>query len=319
MRKSIKIIGSIIGIIIGIIVAIGLVMGIYLYSTLDSITVPNQDQVEQGPAAYPTIPGINHILLVGVDSINTDIATRSDAMMLLTLDAIHDNVKLTSFARDAYVNIPGIGYEKLTHAYAYGGAPLLLQTVEDNFEIEVDRYVIIDFKSFIIVVDFLGGVEANLEEIDLREFNRVAEENYRKYYDNTEEPFQPIETPGIYNLNGYQTLAYVRMRKTDSIYAREERQREVVEQVFKKVTRMPFTSYSTLLKEVLGYIKTNMSVMEIVKFAFTALQIGTDDVRQLEFPDPDTSEGGVIPGKGWVLQWDEPSGREALHAFLYEE
>ena len=202
MRKSIKIIGS----IIGIIVAIGLVMGIYLYRTLDSITVPNQDQVEQEPATYPTIPGISHVLLVGVDSIDPDIATRSDAMMLLTLDTIHDNVKLTSFARDAYVNIPGIGYEKLTHAYAYGGAPLLLQTVENNFEIEVDRYVIIDFKSFIVLVDFLGGVEADLEEVDLREFNRVAEENYRKYYDNTGKPFRPIEAPGTYNSVSYTHL-----------------------------------------------------------------------------------------------------------------
>lgn len=314
MRKSTKIIWS----IVGIIIAIVLVMGIYLYRTLDSITVPNQDIVEQEPATYPTIPGISHVLLVGVDSASTDIATRSDAMMLLTLDTIHDNVKLTSFARDAYVNIPGIGYEKLTHAYAYGEAPLLLQTVESNFQLEVDRYIVIDFKSFIVLVDRLGGVEANLEQVDLREFNRVAEENYRKFYDNKEDSFRPIESPGIYNLNGYQTLAYVRMRKTDSIYAREERQRDVVEQVFKKITRMPFTSYSALLKEVLPYIKTNMNVMDMVKLAFTALQIGTDDVRQLEFPNPNTSYGGSLPGKGWVLQWDEEAGREELHTFLNE-
>lgn len=315
MRKLIKIIS----VTILIIVILVCIIGIYLYRALDSITVPTQNHIQEDVATYPTIPGISHILLIGVDSINPDTTTRSDAMMLLTLDTIHDSIKLTSFARDAYVNIPGIGYEKLTHAYAYGGAPLLLQTVEDNFQIEVDRYVTIDFKSFIIVVDFLGGVEVNLEGIDLREFNRVAEESYRKYYDNTEEAFQAVEMPGIYNLNGYQTLAYVRMRKTDSIYAREERQREVVEQVFKKVVRMPFTSYSTILKEVLGYVKTNMSVLEIVKLGFTALQIGTDNIIQLEFPDPDTSQGGIIPGKGWVLQWDEPSGREALHAFLYEE
>lgn len=312
MRKSTKMIWS----VIGVLLALMLVFGIFLYRTLDSMTVPNQDMTEELPATYPTIPGISHVLLVGVDSTNTDIATRSDAMMLLTLDTTHDNVKLTSFARDAYVNIPGIGYEKLTHAYAYGGAPLLLQTVESNFRLEVDRYIVIDFKSFIVLVDRLGGVEASLEEVDLREFNRVAEENYRKFYDNKEANFEPINSPGVYNLNGYQTLAYVRMRKTDSIYAREERQRVVVEEVFRKISRMPFTSYTTLFKEVLPYIKTNMNPMDMVKLAFTALQIGTDDVRQLEFPNPNTSYGGTLPSKGWVLQWDEEAGRTELYEFL---
>lgn len=313
MRKFTKVMW----IVIGILLVIVLVWGIFLYRTLDSLQ-DKEEIAQTEPATYPTIPGISHVLLVGVDSISTDVATRSDAMMLLTLDNVHSNVKLTSFARDAYVNIPGIGYEKMTHAYAYGGAPLLLQTVENNFQIEVDRYIVIDFKSFIVLVNMLGGVEADLQEVDLGEFNRVSEENYRKFYDNEEVPFERIDTPGVYQLNGYQTLAFVRMRKTDSIYAREERQRAVVEEVFRKVTHMPFTSYNKLFKQVLPYITTNMNPMEIIKLGFTALQIGTDDIRELEFPDPNTSTGTTLPGKGWVLQWDEEAGREALQAFLNE-
>lgn len=314
MRKTTKIIWSVIGIILIMI----LMSGIFLYKTLDSMRVEEEGTSQSESVSYPTISGISHVLLVGVDSRSTDITTRSDAVMLLTLDTVHNNVKLTSFVRDAYVNIPGIGYEKLTHAYAYGGAPLLLQTVENNFHLEVDKYIVIDFKSFIKLVDLLGGVEASLEQVDLREFNRVAEENYRKFYENNDTAFNRIDSPGIYTLNGYQTLAYVRMRKTDSVFAREERQRKVVESVFKKVAHMPFTSYSKLFKEVLPYITTNMNPVDLVKLGFTALQIGTDDVRQLEFPSPDESIGGTLPGKGWVLQWDEEAGREALHAFLNE-
>lgn len=314
MRKTTKIIWSVIGIILIII----LMIGIFLYKTLDSMRVEEDDTTQSQSVSYPTISGISHVLLVGVDSRSTDITTRSDAVMLLTLDTVHNNVKLTSFVRDAYVNIPGVGYEKLTHAYAYGGAPLLLQTVENNFHLEVDKYIVSNFQSFIKLVDLLGGVEASLEQVDLREFNRVAEENYRKFYENNDTEFSRIDSPGIYTLNGYQTLAYVRMRKTDSVFAREERQRKVVESVFKKVAQMPFTSYSRLLKEVLPYITTNMNPIDLVKLGFTALQIGTSDVRQLEFPDPDQSIGSTLPGKGWVLQWDEEAGREALHAFLNE-
>ena len=315
MRKTMKIIW----VIIGIILIIAFMIGIFLYKTLDSITVEEEEDMSTNQTVnYPTIPGISHVLLAGVDSVSTDIATRSDAMMLLTLDTVHDNIKLTSFVRDAYVNIPGIGYEKLTHAYAYGGAPLLLETVEKNFHIEVDRYIVIDFKSFIALVDLLGGVEASLEEVHLGEFNRVAEENYRKFYENKDTEFESIDVPGTYTLNGYQTLAYVRMRKTDSIFAREERQRVVVESVFKKITKIPFTSYNKLLKEITPYITTNINPMEMIKLGFTALQIGTEDIRQLEFPSPDEGIGGTLPGKGWVLQWDEESGREALHAFLNE-
>ena len=315
MRKSTKIIW----IIIAILLALILLVGVYFYNLLSDIQVENSGVITpETPVSYPTLPGINHILLVGVDSTNTEAATRSDAMMLLTLDTEHDNIKLTSFVRDSYVNIPGQGYEKLTHAYAYGGPELLIETVRENFQVDVSRYVVIDFASFIELVDMLGGVEATLEDWELSEFNRVSNENYRKFYNAGEKDYISIDEPGTYTLNGYQTLAFVRMRKNDSIYAREERQRMVVEEVFNKVIRMPFNMYSKLFKQVLPYIKTNMNPFELMKLGFTALQIGTTDVRQMEFPDPDRGQGGIIPGKGWVLQWDEEAGREQLHEFLNE-
>lgn len=308
---------KVVWIILGILLAAIIIIGIYFYNILNDIQVEQEAIVTpETQVSYPTVPGINHILLVGVDSANTEVATRSDAMMLLTFDSVHDNVKLTSFVRDAYVNIPGYGYEKLTHAYAYGGADLLIETVRQNFQVDVSRYIVVDFKSFIVLVDMLEGVEATLEQRDLREFNRVANENYRKYYESSGETFETIDEPGTYTLNGYQTLAYVRMRKNDSIYAREERQRIVVEKVFNKVIRMPFNMYSKLFKEVLPYITTNISPFELMKFGFTALQLGTDDIRQLEFPDPNKGIEGNLPGKGWVLQWDEEAGRQELHEFL---
>lgn len=315
MKKASKILL----VIVGIILLVGIIFYGYIYFTLNSIQVKEDSTVESKEeliSKYPAEEGITHILLVGVDTRANDVTTRSDAMILLTLDTVHDNIKMTSFARDAYVNIPGIGYEKLTHAYAYGGMELLLQTIQSNFEVDVSKYVVIDFNSFIEVMDTIGGIEATLEEHDLWEFNRVSEENYRKFYDSHELPFESIDAPGTYTLNGYQTLAYVRMRKNDTAFARDDRQREVVEKVFKKTMSMPITLYPKLFKTVLPYVSTNIEPTQMIKLGTTAMGIGTDDIRQLEFPILDESTGCRVPGKGWVLQWDEESGVQTLHDFL---
>ena len=92
--------------------------------------------------------GVTNILLVGVDGNNLEKGNRSDAMMVLTIDERNSNMRLTSLARDTYVKIPGYSTEKLTHAYAYGGPSLLLETIEQNFDLPIDKYAAVSFKSF---------------------------------------------------------------------------------------------------------------------------------------------------------------------------
>ncbi|MCG4682646.1 LCP family protein, partial [Faecalibacillus intestinalis] len=73
---------------------------------------------------------------------------RSDSMMVLTIDEKNNDIRITSLARDTYVQIPGYGEEKLTHAYAYGGPALLLQTIDKNFGLKIDKYAVVSFSSF---------------------------------------------------------------------------------------------------------------------------------------------------------------------------
>ena len=324
MRKGIKICLSLI-LIIGV---IGIFILGYVYIKLDQIHV--EEEIEPATPRSQEIPkeltkglegaikGISHILLIGQDTREDDVTTHSDAVMLVTLDTIHNNIKLTSFSRDAYVNIPEYGYEKLTHAYAYGQAPLLLDTVNKNFGLNVSDYISVDFESFIKAIDIIGGVEVTLEEISLKEFNRVALENYNKFYESQEVAYEPINDYGVYMLNGYQTLAYVRMRKADSTFAREQRQREIVGELFKQLSALPFTKYPQLFEEILPYVTTNIEPTRLVSLGMTALSLGIDTMKQMEFPGEDYGNGVRIEDKGWVLEWDEEEGRRALQQFLNE-
>ena len=128
----------------------------YVYFKLNSIhdSSINTDALDK--INYEGKNGVTNILLVGTDGRPGEENVRSDAMMVLTVDDINKSLKLTSLARDAYVDIPNYGYQKLTHAYAYGQANLLIETIEDNFEIDINNYVVVDFYSFMDIVDALG-------------------------------------------------------------------------------------------------------------------------------------------------------------------
>lgn len=171
---------------------------------------------------------ITNILLIGSDARKTNEVGRSDAMMILTIDDKNKAIKLTSLARDTLVKIPGYDYEKLTHAYAYGKEKLLLDTIEYNFKIKINDYVSINFNSFIELVDSLGGVEVDINDKDISHLNDVIANSFKVYNSKNNEEPKYIRNSGKQLLNGYQTLAYARIRKLDTIYNRDERQRDVL-------------------------------------------------------------------------------------------
>ena len=121
---------------------------------------------------------ITNILLIGSDGRTLNERGRSDAMMIATIDEKHKKIKLTSLARDTYVKIPGKGYEKLNHAYSYGGATLLMETIENNFGVGITSYVNVNFASFIDIIDALGGITINVKSSELSELNKYIPECY---------------------------------------------------------------------------------------------------------------------------------------------
>lgn len=102
---------------------------------------------------------ITNIALFGVDRRNKDEASRSDALMILTLDKKHKKVKISSVMRDSYVNVDGYGMTKVNHAYAYGGPTLAIKTLNKNFDLNIKDYVTVDFFGFEKIIDSVGGVD----------------------------------------------------------------------------------------------------------------------------------------------------------------
>lgn len=243
--------------------------------------------------------GITNILLAGVDGNNLEKGNRSDSMMVLTIDEKNNDIRITSLARDTYVQIPGYGEEKLTHAYAYGGPALLLQTIDKNFGLKIDKYAVVSFSSFEKIIDAMGGVEIDV---------LPKEVSY----------IQGVDSAGKQTLNGAEALAYSRIRYADDAYQRDNRQRTVMQAAYNKLASNP-GDLMEIGNTILGYTKTNMPPMEIFKLANKVIKMNFTEFPQLEFPLDGHREGKIVSKeKGWVILWDKEYNNEQLKKFMFD-
>ena len=260
---------------------------------------------------------IENNLLIGLDGTNDKLPKRSDTMIILTIDKLNKSLKLTSLARDTLVKIPGRGEEKLTHAYAYGQEELLMQTINENFDLDIKDYAVVNFKSFIDIVDIIGGVDINVNEKEIHHLNEVIKECYGVNHEDTKN-IEYITSSGNHNLNGYQALAYARIRKLDTIYKRDERQRLILTNIAHKLSDVSISKYPQIAKSILRHIKVNIAFNKIIDLAFIAHELASYDISQLEFPISEYREEGRIGEKGtYVVKWDKNKNIELLHQFIY--
>lgn len=306
----------VIGMILAVVLTIGSVAG-YIYFKLGSITDNTTKGGNSQSIKYKEVKGITNVLLVGTDARSMEETSRSDSMMIITIDNKNKNIKMTSLARDTYVNIPGHGYQKLTHAYAYGGIELLIETLESNFEFDINHYATVNFRSFADAIDALGGVTIDVKEKDVKELNKTIKDSYR-FVTNKGDDVELIESPGEQRLNGYQTLAYARIRKHDSAFERDQRQRELMEAMLSELKSVSVSRYAKLLDSVLPYVKTDMKPNVILNLAFTVLSMSNLNINQLEFPLLDYSDGRIRGKDGWVLDFKREINLKVIHDFIFE-
>lgn len=306
-----------------ILIAIILVIGIsgfgYVYSKLNKIYVKD-DVVKNTEEQGTMVEGITNILLVGTDGEYVEKGNRSDSVMLVTIDTNNKDIKISSIARDTYVDIPGYSTEKLTHAYAYEGIDLLKEVFKENFDLDIDKYIAVNFISFMDIMDELGGVEVNVEEKDIKEINKYIDACYGYYKNKDEKDKEYITESGVQRLNGYQALAFSRIRYTDSAFARDNRHREVAESVYKEFAQKGIDTYKRCAEIVLNNTKTNISPIEMMNLAYTVLKINDKDIEQFQFPLEEYRNGHIISKeKGWVLEWEKEPNLEAWHKFIFGE
>lgn len=306
-----------------ILIAIILVIGIsgfgYVYSKLNKIYVKD-DVVKSTEEQGTMVDGITNILLVGTDGEYVEKGNRSDSVMLVTIDTNNKDIKISSIARDTYVDIPGYSTEKLTHAYAYEGIDLLKEVFKENFDLDIDKYIAVNFTSFMDIMDELGGVEVNVEEKDIKEINKYIDACYGYYKNKDEKDKEYITESGVQRLNGYQALAFSRIRYTDDAFARDNRHREVAESAYKEFAQKGIDTYKRCAEIVLNNTKTNISPIEMMNLAYTVLKINDKDIEQFQFPLEEYRNGHIISKqKGWVLEWEKEPNLEAWHKFIFGE
>ena len=270
---------------------------------------------------YKKVDGITNILLLGTDGRENELAYRSDAMMILTIDATHNDIKLTSLARDTYVDIPDHGKGKLNAAYFWGKEDLLFKTIEQNFKIGIDKFVQVDFDDLMNIVFVIGGVDVDIEEREIESLNDGIPGAYDActYADKGE--MQLINEAGVHTLNGYQAIAYARMRYLDNGIYRDQRQRKIISGMFEGVKDLSMSEYPTLINTLLPYVRTNLTVGDMLNLAFTSYSFATSQhIKQAEFPiiDDKHVKGGKYKDAGWVWLYDVNS-IGVLHDFIYKD
>ncbi|MDU1538698.1 MAG: LCP family protein [Paeniclostridium sordellii] len=291
----------------------------YLYFKLNTMYDSSTDSALLNKTDYKKEKGITNILLVGTDGRTIEEASRSDSMLILTIDNKNKSLKLTSLARDTYVSIPGHKDAKLNAAYAYGGISLLIETIESNFKLDIQNYAIVNFFSFMDIINTLGGVTVDVKPGEINELNKYIPECYEFDKNKNKGPMEYIKNSGTQKLNGYQALSYGRIRKNDSALERDRRQRELIQSMMNGIKNLPVTKYPELVDSVLPYIKTNMKPTTILSLGATALTIGDLNIKSLEFPMEEYSIGGIYGNAGWVWRYNADKCLPILHNFIFND
>ena len=262
---------------------------------------------------YTEVEGITNVLLVGVDGIDFDEKyQRSDSMIIATLDSNKEKVKLTSIYRDTLVYIPGYGEEKMNLAFSLGGPELVMETIKYNFDVNIEKYIMINFAGFEAIIDQIGGVEIDVKEYQLHELNKYIGQA-------TGGGDCPVEKAGLQILNGKQALSYARIRKgVGDDYERTERQREVLFKVVEKLQKTDVIKYFSIANKMLDYLRTNIGIMDGLNMAYTISKFSNLETEQLSIPVQELCVDEEVNGN-MALRMDRYENALILNDFIFND
>lgn len=243
---------------------------------------------------------IYNVLLIGVDEEDNG-NSRSDTMMLLTINKKKEQFQLTSFMRDLWVEIPGHESGRLNSAYTIGGADLLLKTISHNFDIQIDNYLLVDFKMFKKLIDGVGGVTVDITESEAKFINSTTHATVK---------------PGTNTLNGDYALIYCRIRKLDSDFMRTQRQRKVISSLFEQIKNTNIFELARISSDILPLITTDISPLKMTFKLFSATGTLTYSTEQIRLPSDGTYKNKTINSQA-VLVPDIEENIDILHNFIF--
>lgn len=255
--------------------------------------------------------GIYNVLFLGVDARISKGEeaqnSRSDSMMIVSVDTKHNCIKTISFLRDTWVYIPCKDmHQRLNAACQYGSYNGVMDTIEYNFGIDIDGYVVVDFEVFKSLVDALGGVKIEVTKEEAKEVN-----SHKRRYGKVK------LKEGKHTLNGKQTLAYCRIRKIDTDFQRAYRQRMVIKSIISGVKSQPTKAFS-IANNCAEYIETNLTKSELEKIGFNTTKCITKDMLETRVPFDGTWQYANINGAS-VIKIDTEANKEMLIDYIYNK
>ncbi|MBQ4088263.1 MAG: LCP family protein [Clostridia bacterium] len=273
---------------------------------IDSFMLEKQQEVGQ----------MRHLLLIGIDARPGEETGRSDTMIIVTLDPEGNLIKLTSIMRDLYVEIPGYKNNRINSSFVFGGAELLMATIEENFGIHIENYIAVNFSMLGKLIDSIGGLTLTVEDdYYMDRINAVIKQDNKVLGIDRNDGL--LTKSGEQLMTGKQAQAYARYRygTADGDFGRTARQREVITKIFEKLSEKTVIELMSLVVENAGSIYTNISIDALASYAPVLISMKGAAIEELRLPVDGGYKSATISGMS-VLVPDREKNMKALMDFL---
>lgn len=311
-----------------------LIMVVVLYGVLKTEKVGKVDIPEEEIVINPsveerietTMKGYRNIALFGVDSTTgaLDKNTRSDTIMIASINQDSGECRLVSVYRDSYLNLSNDTYNKCNSAYAKGGPKMAINMLNMNLDMNITDFVTVGFAGLRDTIDALGGVEIEVTEAEIQHLNNYQISMAGKttdgehYTANAGTDYTPVTTAGKQNLNGLQATAYCRIRYVGDDFQRTQRQRTVLLAIAEKAKKASPAVLNEIADKVFNEIYTSLDLSEILELLADVAKY--EVVDQAGFPDMDLLAAGNIGTKGsCIVPMDLTDNVKWLHGFLFQD
>ncbi len=259
--------------------------------------------------------GYLNVALFGLDSREGDLGkgNRSDTMMIASLNKATGEVKLVSVYRDTLLKLDDGSYNKANAAYAFGGPEGAISMINRSMDMDISKYVAVNFNALVDVIDALGGLDITLTDAEVVHMNNYCVETSKV----TGADYTKIEpeVAGTYHLNGVQAVSYSRIRYTGGgDFERTSRQRHVLELIAEKAQSASFSTLNKIIDKVFPQVSTNFTITEMIAYAKDIAKYKLGD--SMGFPDNNSFDMLDVVGSV-VIPETLTSNVEDVHKFLF--
>lgn len=258
---------------------IAIIAAIVVYAYFNSLfNEMHEPTPEDYDLSLTAVDGYYNILLLGIDSRDMDNydESRSDAIMMVSINEETSDVKVLSVYRDTYLKMGDEStYDKITHACMYGGPVLTMKTLNQAMDLNISNYVVVNFKAVADLVDAVGGIEVDVQDYEISELNKYTTRTANNI---GRDDYKLVEEPGLQTLEGVQAVSYGRIRKgVGDDFKRTERMRTVITLVMDKMKDMSFGEMKDVIEMMTPQVRTNLSRNDILGLAIRLPQYNIVD------------------------------------------